>query len=236
MVVESGGSGRAGSLKEQAWVRASFGPQLPPILDLNHAKLDQLAAHPFIGRPLAAKLIKHRRSSRIFTPHDLFHAGLIDRGQLRNLESFAFGATRLRPMLEHPNCRAASICQRGVRAPVLMAQIDGCFARNSVHCRALPLRACLGNPHPAIAERSGIGRACGPRFYLWGVRRVLMSSPLYGIRRAQYRAKVRSFPSSRITLFRFSSLHNIRLSLTAQGRPSTTSLKTAGTVTPTFGG
>ena len=100
MVVESGGSGRAGSLKEQAWVRASFGPQLPPILDLNHAKLDQLAAHPFIGRPLAAKLIKHRRSSRIFTPHDLFHAGLIDRGQLRNLESFAFGATRLRPMLE----------------------------------------------------------------------------------------------------------------------------------------
>ena len=99
MAVESGGSGRALPLKDLALVRASFGPQLPPLLDLNKAKLDQLAAHPLIGRALAAKLVRHRKAGRILTPEDLFHAGLVDRGQLRNLDSFAFGVVPIRPLL-----------------------------------------------------------------------------------------------------------------------------------------
>ncbi len=100
MAVESGGSGRLLTLKNQALVRASFGPQLPPVLDLNKAKLDPLAAHPLIGPALAAKLVKYRKSSKIFTPGDLLHAGLINSGQLRALDGFAFGAVRLRPLLQ----------------------------------------------------------------------------------------------------------------------------------------
>lgn len=99
MVVKFGGSGRACSVKEAALVRASFGPELPSVLDLNKAKLDELAAHPAIGRALAARLIRYRKSRRIVTPTDLLHAGLIRQEHLRKLDSSAFGSVLVRPLL-----------------------------------------------------------------------------------------------------------------------------------------
>jgi hypothetical protein len=100
MSVESGGSGRIASPREAAMIRASFGPQLPPVVDLNKAKREQLAAHPLIGRALAAKIVRHRKSGRISTPEDLLHAGLVRRSELRKLRNFTFGSLPLRPLLK----------------------------------------------------------------------------------------------------------------------------------------
>jgi len=97
--VATGGSGGMASKAQVDLVRASFGPQLPPPLDLNRAKLAQLAEHPLIGKRLASALIKMRGKRRIATPADLYHAGLIDRERLRKIDAFAFGAVNLRPLL-----------------------------------------------------------------------------------------------------------------------------------------
>src|SRR5262245_12506236 len=100
MPLEFGGSGRVHSQKQSDLLRASFGPLCPPLLDLNKANTDQLAAHPLIGKALAAKLVNHRKKRPILTPADLFHAGLIDRQQLRSFDSYTFGKTPLRPLLQ----------------------------------------------------------------------------------------------------------------------------------------
>jgi hypothetical protein len=96
---QTGGSGRACSIKQADSIRASFGPQLPPLIDLNKAKAERLAAHPLIGKALASKLIRLRKKRRVATPGDLFTAGLIDYDQLRSLACFSFGAVHLRPLL-----------------------------------------------------------------------------------------------------------------------------------------
>src|SRR6185295_16544968 len=100
MSLEDGGSGRVNSTKQSDLIRASFGPSFPPLLDLNKASSDQLAAHPLVGKALAARLISLRKKGRIATPADLFHAGLINRQRLRAFESRTFGEIRLRPLLQ----------------------------------------------------------------------------------------------------------------------------------------
>jgi len=100
MSLEVSGSGRVNSKQRSDLIRASFGPSFPPLLDLNKASSDQLAAHPLVGKALAARLISLRKKGRIATPADLFHAGLINRQRLRAFESRTFGETRLRPLLQ----------------------------------------------------------------------------------------------------------------------------------------
>ena len=72
---EAGGSGRIYSRKETQLIRAPFGPQVAVPLDLNRATSQELAAHPLIGKRLAAELLRLRRKGRIATPADLYHAG-----------------------------------------------------------------------------------------------------------------------------------------------------------------
>ncbi len=99
MPAEHGGRGRVSTAAQIAVVRGDFGPMLPPLLDLNKAKPDDLAAHPLIGKALAAKLTALRAAGRIETPSDLLHAGLVDTKALRALEQFTFGRTPVRPLL-----------------------------------------------------------------------------------------------------------------------------------------
>jgi hypothetical protein len=96
---EAGGSGRVLSRKETELIRASFGPQVAAALDLNRANSKDLAAHPLIGKRLAEALVRFRKKGRIASPADLYHAGVIDRNQLRRLEASTFGATAIRPLL-----------------------------------------------------------------------------------------------------------------------------------------
>jgi hypothetical protein len=95
-----GGSGRAHSSRDLARIRASFGPQLPATLDLNTAKPDELAAHPLIGKTLAAKLVRYRQKHKIVTPHELLHKGLLDEKKARLLEAYSYGQARLRSLLK----------------------------------------------------------------------------------------------------------------------------------------
>jgi len=99
MPLTAGGSGRAQTKQYSDLVRSSFGPQFPPLLDLNKASRDQLVAHPLIGRSLATKLESLRKKGSIASPADLFHAGLISRRELLTLESYTFGDARLRPLI-----------------------------------------------------------------------------------------------------------------------------------------
>jgi hypothetical protein len=97
---EAGGSGRILSGKDMGLVRAYFGPQIAAPLDLNRAKLEQLAAQPFIGKRLATRIVNLRKKGRIATPADLYYAGLIDRRQLRTLEVYTFGREPIRPLMQ----------------------------------------------------------------------------------------------------------------------------------------
>jgi Metallo-peptidase family M12B Reprolysin-like len=97
---EAGGSGGVHSLKDTALVRNSFGPKIRPAIDLNKATSDALVAHPFVGKRLAAKLLKLRNKGKLSTPTQLYHEGLIDRRLLRRLESCAFGSVMIRPMMQ----------------------------------------------------------------------------------------------------------------------------------------
>lgn len=99
MAAQLGGRGRALTSARAAVVRADFGPTFPPLLDLNKAKPDELAAHPLIGKALASKIARMRTGQRIETPGDLIHAGLAKPEALRALEQFTFGRTALRPLL-----------------------------------------------------------------------------------------------------------------------------------------
>jgi hypothetical protein len=73
---------------------------MPPALDLNKATAGSLAAHPFIGRQLAGKILAARKKRRILSPAHLFHAGAIDRHALRALEGGSFGSARTRPQMQ----------------------------------------------------------------------------------------------------------------------------------------
>jgi|GEM_PF-3388031 len=97
---QAGGSGRVYSKKDAELIRASFGPHIPAPLDLNRAHPDQLTAHPLIGRRLTTKLVNFRKKGRISTPAHLYHAGVINRRQLRTLEASTFGETPIRPLME----------------------------------------------------------------------------------------------------------------------------------------
>lgn len=99
MPTEHGGRGRVSAAAQAAAIRADFGPMHPPLLDLNRAKPDDLAAHPLIGKALAAKLVALRTDRPIDTPDDLVHAGLVDARRLRALEPFSFGRVPVRPLL-----------------------------------------------------------------------------------------------------------------------------------------
>jgi hypothetical protein len=106
---QAGGSGSRHSDKETQLVRASLGPQLPAALDLNKAKSQDLAAHPLISRRLASRIVSLRKKTSIATPVRLLHAGLIDRRQLRALEAAAFGAERLRPLMQRIRIEGARL-------------------------------------------------------------------------------------------------------------------------------
>lgn len=97
MPAERGGRGRVSTAAQMAAIRADFGPALPPLLDLNKAKPDELAAHPLIGKSLTAKLLALRAARRIETPGDLID--VVGLKRVRALEQFTFGRTPLRPLL-----------------------------------------------------------------------------------------------------------------------------------------
>jgi len=99
MPVEASGAGRINRRKETQLIRASFGPQLSAPLDLNRAKSKEFAAHPLIGKRMAAALVRFRGEKRAATPSDLYHAGFVDRNQLRKLEASTFGSKHIRPLL-----------------------------------------------------------------------------------------------------------------------------------------
>jgi hypothetical protein len=96
---QAGGAGRTSSPSEVRAMRASFGPQLPALLDLNRATPTELRRHPLIGDALASKIVSLRKAAAISTPADLLHRGLIHGRRLSELESFTVGTSRLRPLL-----------------------------------------------------------------------------------------------------------------------------------------
>ena len=96
----AGGSGRIHSEKDTKLIQASFGPLVSAAVDLNRAKIEDLAAHPLIGRRLASRIVNLRKQASISSPARLFHAGLIDRHRLRMLEACTFGQEPLRPMMQ----------------------------------------------------------------------------------------------------------------------------------------
>jgi hypothetical protein len=100
MPSQSKGSGSTFSNKQSKAVRASFGPQLPPLLDLNKAGQDELRAHPLVGKKLSKRLVRLRKDGRIATPGDVFHAGLINRSELRSLEHYSHGSAIIKPLLK----------------------------------------------------------------------------------------------------------------------------------------
>ena len=109
MASENKGSGNTLSNKQSRLVRNSFGPELPQILDLNNAASAQLKAHPLIGKGLAKKLLRMRKEGSIVTPGDVFHAGLINRSELRSLEHYAHGSAIIKPFLKTLDVKGGSI-------------------------------------------------------------------------------------------------------------------------------
>jgi len=95
-----GGSGRVHTAKETTQIRSSFAPSLPECLDLNKATSEQLRSHPLIGKSLSTRIVRLRKSKPIQSPADLFHAGIINRTQLRRFESYTFGKMALRPLVQ----------------------------------------------------------------------------------------------------------------------------------------
>ena len=95
----AGGGGAILSRKDTELIRASFGPQVTAPLDLNRAKLQDLAAQPFIGKRVAEAILRLRKKGRIATPADLYHAGVIELTQLWKFEARTIGATPIPPLL-----------------------------------------------------------------------------------------------------------------------------------------
>ncbi len=96
---EAGGAGRTHPPNQVNAIRASFGPELPILLDLNRATPAELRKHPLVGATLAPKIVKLRKAARIGTPAELLHGGLIPERRLPGFESFTVGARALRPLL-----------------------------------------------------------------------------------------------------------------------------------------
>jgi hypothetical protein len=94
------GSGSTLSKTQSTLVRASFGPDLPPILDLNKAQPDELRSHPLVGKALSKKLLRLRKQRPIVTPGDVFHAGLISRDELRSFQHYSHGSSIIKPLLK----------------------------------------------------------------------------------------------------------------------------------------
>jgi hypothetical protein len=69
------------------------------LIDLNTASPRELADHPMIGPDLARQIARLRRARRITTPAELFHENHVTRAQLAELEGFAVGTVKLRPLL-----------------------------------------------------------------------------------------------------------------------------------------
>jgi hypothetical protein len=131
MAAATGGFGRPLDRTSLARLHAAIGPQVPPAIDLNGAKPDALAAHPLIGKALAAKLLRLRKTVRILTPEDLLHAGVVSEFQLQRLRPHAFGAARLRPLL------------RTIRIAGPRVHVDEPFALDFEWLRATAVRAVI---------------------------------------------------------------------------------------------
>ncbi len=70
-----------------------------PVVDLNGASYEFMAAHKAIGSDLAKKTVALRKKRKITTPEDLFQEGLVNFKKLRSLEQTAFGVVPVRPMV-----------------------------------------------------------------------------------------------------------------------------------------
>lgn len=131
MAAPTGGTGHLLNRASLAQLHAMIGPQLPAAIDLNGARVDALAAHPFIGKALATKLVRLRKKVRISTPEDLLHAGLVNAAQLQWLGAHAFGAAKLRPLL------------RGIRIAGPRLYVDEPFALDFEWLRATAVPAAI---------------------------------------------------------------------------------------------
>jgi reprolysin-like metallo-peptidase family M12B len=109
MAGRAGGSGRAASRSELAALRRTLGLDAPPAIDLNRTTPAALAAHPLIGRRLALRIVRYRRSRPIDTPADLFHERLLGADELRALEQVAHGRRPLRPLVTGVTVSPASL-------------------------------------------------------------------------------------------------------------------------------
>jgi Metallo-peptidase family M12B Reprolysin-like len=98
-MAEAGGAGRVARASEVAAFKRAVRADIPAAIDLNRASPAMLAAHEHIGKLLAHRIARWRKTRRIGAPADLFHAGLISVDQLRTLEQVAYGNTRLRPLI-----------------------------------------------------------------------------------------------------------------------------------------
>lgn len=94
-----GGGGRVARASEIAALRRALGPDVPGVIDLNRASVQELAAHPAIGRVLARRIAQGRKRRPVQTPADLYHAGLIPLERLRALDDVSYGRTALRPLV-----------------------------------------------------------------------------------------------------------------------------------------
>lgn len=99
MPKQGSGGGRVASPRELAARSRYFQLDTPPAVDLNRAPFKELAAHPLIGKSLAAAIARRRKSRRLAGAADLYHAGLISAGQLAALERASFGTRMLAPRI-----------------------------------------------------------------------------------------------------------------------------------------
>lgn len=98
-MAEAGGAGRVARASEVAAFKRAVRADIPAAIDLNRASPATLTAHEHIGKLLAHRIARWRKTKRMGAPADLFHAGLISVDQLRTLEQVAYGNTRLRPLI-----------------------------------------------------------------------------------------------------------------------------------------
>jgi Metallo-peptidase family M12B Reprolysin-like len=99
MAREGYGRGRMASKQELRALRRILGLDVQKPIDLNSTSVEVMAAHPLIGKRMAAQIANLRERQPIRTPADLYRARVIDARQLTALEQVAFGSIALRPMI-----------------------------------------------------------------------------------------------------------------------------------------
>lgn len=113
-------------------IRADFGPSVSKALDLNEADVEELAAHPLIGKVRATHLLSLRDSGPIETPADLVHAGVVGARLLPSLDQYTFGRTPLRPLLTEVALAGATEAYVDEDLTLVFSWVPGAAARPEI--------------------------------------------------------------------------------------------------------